>query len=145
MQFYFSAVWMILLFAVFFLLDWEFYSGFGLPGFWQATAINYNRFGSYADGKCSVVCFHSWWASVFFITGRNTASSYFLCPLLTYLSKIVIVTCRTEGLLVWVGTAGWNLIEKKIYWFALIFWHLFSILVCFQWFHLPLKLTSRFF
>lgn len=50
---------MILLFAIFSLSDWGFYSGFGLLGFWQATAIKYKRFGSYADGKCSVVCFHS--------------------------------------------------------------------------------------
>lgn len=38
-----------------------------------------------------------------FITGRKTANSYFLCPLLTYLSKTAVVTCRTVGFSVWVG------------------------------------------
>lgn len=113
LQFYFSAVWMIILFTIFFLSDCGFYSGFGFPGFWQATAIKYKRFGSYADGRYSAVCFHSWWASVFFITGGKAASSYFLCLLLTYLSETVGLTCGTGGLLLWVSSGCWNLRKRK--------------------------------
>lgn len=48
-----------------------------------------------------------------FITDGKTANSCFLCPLLTYLSKIAAVTCRTEGFLVWVDSGVWNLKEKS--------------------------------
>lgn len=113
LQFYFSAVWMILLFTIFFLSDCGFYSGFGFPGLWQETAIKYKRFGSYADGRYSAVCFHSWWASVFLITGGKTASSYFLCLLLTYLSETMGLTCRAGRLLVRVGSGCWNLRKRK--------------------------------
>lgn len=78
------------------------YSGFGLLGFWQATAIKYKRFGSYADGKCSVVCFHSWWASVFYNRQENCQ---LLFPVPT--SDIFKQDCSSDlqdcRLLVWVG------------------------------------------
>lgn len=49
---------------------------------------------------------------------QENCQLYFLCPLLTYLSKIAAVTGRTEGLfffffsLVWAGSGGWNLKQK---------------------------------
>lgn len=103
---------MILLFAIFSLSDWGFYSGFGLLGFWQATALKYKSFGSYADGKCSVCVLSFMMGFRLSITRGKTANSYFLCPLLTYLSKTAVVTHRAEGFLVWVGSGAWNLKEK---------------------------------
>lgn len=41
-----------------------------------------------------------------FKTGRKAANSHFLCPLLTYLSKIAVVTCRNVSFLDWVGSSG---------------------------------------
>lgn len=68
-----------------------------------------------------------------FKTGRKAANSHFLCPLLTYLNKTAVVTCRTERFLAGVGSGGWNLKQKMFCWYsALILLQLLSILVCFN-------------
>lgn len=47
-----------------------------------------------------------------FYNKQENCQLYFLCPLLTYLSKIAVVTCRTEAFLVGVGSGGWDLKQK---------------------------------
>lgn len=113
LQFYVSAVWMILLFAIFSLSDW------GLFWFWLAGVLAGYCYKIQEVWKlcrwqmqCCVLSFMMGFR--LFITGRKTANSYFLCPLLTYLSKTAVVTCRTVGFLVWVGYPWCLEFKKKV-------------------------------
>lgn len=61
---------------------------------------------------CCMLSFMMGWLPSFYNRQEN-CQLYFLYPLLTYLSKIAVVTCRTEGFfLVWLGSGGWNWKQK---------------------------------
>lgn len=99
LQFYFSAVWMI--FIICHILSF----GLGvLFWFWLAGVLADYCYKIQEGWKlcrwqmqCCVLSFMMGFR--LFITVGKNANSYFLCPLLTYLSKTEVVTYRDEGFL----------------------------------------------
>lgn len=89
-----------------------FYSGFGVLGFWQTTAIKCKRFGSRTDGKCRVVCFHSWWLPAF-SNRREHRQHWFPALTSDRLKQDWGGDWKDWGFAVPIVSGGWNLREKS--------------------------------